>query len=111
MAAELFSVGWQFDFSFAFQYLLPRFGARSWACIQKLRDQHRSPCCSRSGPRVFVGQIYKQGYTLGSVGLEEFRRSFELVNFLESPQCIRCGTYDSSGQVPKAFPSARFITV
>ena len=103
MAAELFSVGWQFDFSFAFQYLLPRFGARSWACIQKFRDQHGPPCCPRSGPGVSVRQIYKQGYALGSVGLEEFRRSFGPVNFLESPQRIRCGTHDSSGESSRSF--------
>src|SRR5215831_1692660 len=74
MAAELFSVGWQFDFSFAFQYLLPKFATWCWACIHQLRNQHGSPCCPRAGPRVFVEKIHKQGYALVSIGLERFMR-------------------------------------
>jgi len=32
----------------------------TWACIQKLRDQHGPPCCTWFGPGVHFCQIHKQ---------------------------------------------------
>ena len=66
MAAELLSVGRQFNWVFHFYRLLPQFGPYGRARFPDFWDRHGSACRRQSGPGVHLGQIHKPREALTS---------------------------------------------
>ena len=66
MAAELLSVGRQFNWIFHFYRLLPQFVSYGRACIPDFWDGHGAACRRQSGPGVHLGQIHKPREALTS---------------------------------------------
>ena len=66
MAAELLSVGRQFNRILHFYRLLPRFDSDGRPCIPDFWDRHGSACRQQSGSGVHLGQVHKQRKALTS---------------------------------------------